>query len=98
MPAAGACSAAGGAADWTFSPGSEDAGLVGMASVRESPTNVRVPAYGTHPKVVQELFGHSSIELTLQTYSHLLPTMQGLQHPRSIAYWARSTEIVGKEQ
>ncbi len=33
-------------------------------------------AQGTHPKVVQELLGHSSIELTLTTYSHLLPTMQ----------------------
>lgn len=29
-----------------------------------------------HPKVVQELLGHSQITLTLDTYSHLLPTMQ----------------------
>lgn len=28
---------------------------------------------GTHPKVVSELLGHSSIGITLQTYSHLLP-------------------------
>lgn len=31
---------------------------------------------GTHPKVVQEALGHSSIELTLNTYSHLLPGLQ----------------------
>src|SRR5262249_41961946 len=29
-----------------------------------------------HPKVVQELLGHSQITLTLDTYSHVLPTMQ----------------------
>lgn len=29
-----------------------------------------------HPKVVQELLGHSSITLTLDTYSHVLPSMK----------------------
>jgi len=29
-----------------------------------------------HPKVVQERLGHSSITLTLDTYSHVLPSMQ----------------------
>jgi integrase len=32
---------------------------------------------GTHPKVVQELLGHSQISLTLDTYSHVLPGLQG---------------------
>jgi integrase len=31
---------------------------------------------GTHPKVVQEMLGHSTITLTLDTYSHVVPTMQ----------------------
>jgi integrase len=31
---------------------------------------------GTNPKVVQEMLGHSSVRLTLDTYSHLIPTMQ----------------------
>lgn len=31
---------------------------------------------GVHPKVVQELLGHSSISVTMDTYSHMLPTMQ----------------------
>jgi integrase len=31
---------------------------------------------GTHPKVVQERLGHSSISLTLDHYSHVLPSMQ----------------------
>ena len=29
-----------------------------------------------HPKVVQERLGHSSITLTLDTYSHVLPSIQ----------------------
>ena len=31
---------------------------------------------GVHPKIVQERLGHSQISLTLDTYSHVLPTMQ----------------------
>jgi integrase len=31
---------------------------------------------GEHPKVVQERLGHSSITMTLDTYSHLIPGMQ----------------------
>jgi integrase len=29
-----------------------------------------------HPKIVQELLGHSQISLTLDTYSHVLPSLQ----------------------
>lgn len=31
---------------------------------------------GVHPKVVQERLGHSQISVTLDIYSHVLPTMQ----------------------
>lgn len=31
---------------------------------------------GEHPKIVSERLGHSSIQITLDTYSHVLPTMQ----------------------
>lgn len=31
---------------------------------------------GVHPKVVQELLGHNQISMTMDTYSHVLPTMQ----------------------
>lgn len=31
---------------------------------------------GIHPKVVQERLGHSDISLTLNTYSHVLPSLQ----------------------
>ncbi len=30
---------------------------------------------GIHPKVVQERLGHATISMTLDTYSHLIPSM-----------------------
>jgi integrase len=32
---------------------------------------------GVHPKIVQEMLGHANISITLDTYSHVLPNMQG---------------------
>ncbi|MGK7057109.1 site-specific integrase [Bradyrhizobium sp. 1050_B9_N1_2] len=34
-------------------------------------------AANVHPKIVQERLGHSSIAITLDIYSHLMPNMQG---------------------
>ncbi len=31
---------------------------------------------GVHPKVVQEMLGHSIISMTMDVYSHVLPSMQ----------------------
>ena len=31
---------------------------------------------GLHPKVVQEILGHSAINITMDTYSHVLPNIQ----------------------
>jgi integrase len=31
---------------------------------------------GVHPKIVSERLGHSSIAITLDTYSHVLPGIQ----------------------
>jgi len=33
-------------------------------------------AQGVHPRVVMETLGHSQISLTLDTYSHVLPSLQ----------------------
>ncbi len=33
-------------------------------------------AQGVHPKVVQEMLGHSTVSLTLATYSHVIPGLQ----------------------
>jgi integrase len=31
---------------------------------------------GEHPKLVQEMLGHATIAITMDTYSHVLPNMQ----------------------
>ncbi len=31
---------------------------------------------GVHPKIVQERLGHGSIQITLDTYSHVAPGLQ----------------------
>ena len=31
---------------------------------------------GIHPKIVQERLGHASIQMTLDTYSHVAPGLQ----------------------
>jgi len=37
---------------------------------------------GTHPKIVQERLGHASIQITLDTYSHVAPGLQQAAAPR----------------
>ena len=31
---------------------------------------------GVHPKIVQEMLGHHKISMTMDVYSHVLPSMQ----------------------
>jgi integrase len=48
---------------------------------------------GVHPKVVQERLGYSSIAITLDTYSHVLP---GLQEKAALAF-ETALEQTGEE-
>jgi len=43
-----------------------------------------------HPKVVQELLGHSTFTLTMNTYSHLIPSMTRDAADRMDALFRRS--------
>ena len=54
----------------------EDAGLQSMKfhDLRHSAATLLL-AMGVHVKVVQELLGHSNILITLNTYSHVLPSL-----------------------
>lgn len=54
-----------------------DAGLPRMRlhDLRHSAATILL-AMGAHPKVVQEILGHSQISMTMDTYSHVLPSMQ----------------------
>jgi hypothetical protein len=40
------------------------------------PYNIFISAKGVHPKVVSERPGHSSVAITLDTYSRVLPGIQ----------------------
>lgn len=54
-----------------------DAGLPGMRfhDLRHSAATILLVA-GVHSKVVQERMGHSTIAMTMDIYSHVLPSMQ----------------------
>ena len=55
----------------------QEAGLPDMRfhDLRHSAATILL-TMGVHPKVVQEILGHSNISITLNTYSHVLPSMQ----------------------
>jgi integrase len=49
--------------------------LIRLYDLRHSCATLLLAA-GEHPKVVQERLGHSTIALTLDVYSHVVPGMQ----------------------
>jgi len=61
----------------SFSPLLERAGLptIRFHDLRHTSATLLL-SLGTNPKVVQELLGHSGIAVTMDVYSHVLPTMQ----------------------
>ena len=60
-----------------FKPILEAAGLPDMRLYHLRPTAATLRLVnGEHPKVVQEMLGHASITLTMDTYAHVLPGMQ----------------------
>ncbi|MDA1010641.1 MAG: tyrosine-type recombinase/integrase [Chloroflexi bacterium] len=61
----------------SFDPLLERAGLskIRFHDLRHSAATLLL-AEGVHPKVVQERLGHSNISVTMDIYSHVLPTMQ----------------------
>jgi integrase len=62
---------------WTFRNLLTKAGLerIRFHDLRHSAATILL-TMGVHPKVVQELLGHSTIRLTMDTYSHVLPSIQ----------------------
>lgn len=66
-----------------FKPLLRMAGLpdIRLYDLRHSAATLRL-ANGENPKIVSEMLGHSSVVLTLDTYSHVLPEMQGASAAR----------------
>ena len=60
----------------SFRPMLERAGLprIRVHDLRH-PCATLLPVQGSHPKYVQELLGHTNISTTMDTYSHVLPSM-----------------------
>ena len=50
-------------------------------------------AEGVHPKIVQERLGHSDISMTLNRYSHVMPTMQRQAADTLDSLFARTSEV-----
>jgi integrase len=50
---------------------------------------------GTHPKVVQEMLGHSTITITLDTYSHVAPGLHAEAARKMDALFASVGSISG---
>ena len=63
-------------AEWRVSYGRST--LVKRRPLRRPQAHLRhaLPTRSAHPKIVSEMLGHSSIAITLDTYSHVLPDMQ----------------------
>ena len=63
--------------DYQFHKLLQEAGLprIRFHDLRHSAATILL-TMGIHPKLVQELLGHSQIHMTLDTYSHVLPSMQ----------------------
>jgi len=62
---------------YQFKPLLKDAGLpaIRFHDLRHTSATLLLAA-GVHPKVVQERLGHSQINVTLDIYSHVLPSLQ----------------------
>lgn len=67
-----------GTAAWrAFMDAAELAGLprIRFHSLRHTAASLLL-AQGTHPRVVMEMLGHSTIALTMNTYSHVIPALE----------------------
>ena len=67
----------GGLVSWRFHKALEKAGLprLRVHDLRHTAASLLL-AQGAHPKVVQEMLGHSTVMLTLDTYSHVTSGLQ----------------------
>jgi integrase len=56
-------------------PASAELPPIGFHDLRHTRATLRLAA-GTNPKIVFEVLGHKDVAITLDRYSHAMPTMQ----------------------
>jgi integrase len=63
--------------EWAFKRVTRRAGVprIRFHDLRHTAATLRLSA-GVHPKIVQELLGHANIAVTMDIYSHALPSLQ----------------------
>lgn len=59
----------------SFTPMDNDLPQIRFHDLRHTHATELLKA-GVHPKIVSERLGHSGIRITLDTYCHVLPTLQ----------------------
>jgi integrase len=67
-----------------------------MHDLRHSAATILL-SMGIHPKIVQELLGHSDIGMTMNTYSHVLPSMQQEAMDKWDAVFSRGEHTLSHE-
>lgn len=60
---------------WNITAGQAGVKVIRFHDARHTHTSLMLKQ-GVHPKIVQERLGHSSIPMTLDTYSHVAPGLQ----------------------
>jgi hypothetical protein len=65
--------------------------MVGSHDLRHTFATLQLAA-GTNPKIVSEVLGHKEIAITLNRYSHALPTMQATAMARLDAILGRGDD------
>jgi len=60
---------------WTMLAARAGVSVIRLRDARHTHASLMLKA-GIHPKIVQERLGHASIQITLDTYSHVVPGLQ----------------------
>ena len=76
--------------NWRFKPLLKRAGIrdIRLHDLRHTYATLLL-SRGTHPTYVQKSLGHASVQLTLDRYSHWMPSMAATPRARWTKRWAR---------
>ena len=67
--------------------------VAGQFLLARTPVDATLLEAGVHPKLVQDLLGHSTIAVTLNTYSHVAPALHQQAAAKLQSCWSRQAQI-----